>query len=237
MKKTILTLIALLVMAVRFADAQNYEVVCRTYLDADVSSQMFPNLQNVKGVSLETIIQDMKEAELYSKTNTSYDRQHFQLLAEKSKFLVHIGDSLVDMRNMMSIIQPSMYLDCSKKECYVEMNVIDTLFIVKCDMSLTESEVFTHAEGTKNILGHECKKMTSNMGRTLWYAVDIPFETKVYENVPGLVLESETKGMGKVVAVSITPNDKEIKMPEGPCKEFSAEETKQMVEQGLKLLR
>ena len=198
---------------------------------------MFAGLQNVKGVNLETIIQDMKEAELYSKTNTSYDRQHFQPLVENSKLFIHIGDSLVDMRSMMVMIQPSMYVDCSKKECYVEVNVIDTLLIVKLDMSLIESEVFTHAEGTKNILGHECKKMTSNMGRIVWYAVDIPFETKVYENVPGLVLESETKGIGKIVAVSITPNDKEIKMPEGPCKEISAEETKQMMEQGLKLFR
>ena len=237
MKKTMLTLIALLLMSVRFAGAQNYEVVYRMNFDIDASSQLFASLQNVKGVNVETLIQDMNESEIYAMTNTSYDRHRYENLSEKSKFFIHIGDSIVDARNMVGMFRPTMYLDYGKKECYVEMNVIDTLLILKYDMSLIESEVFTQAEGTKNILGHECKKMTSNTGWSLWYAVDIPFKTKVYENVPGLVLETELKGFGKTTAVSITPNDKEIKMPEGPCKEFSAEEVKLMHDQGLKLLK
>ena len=205
-----LTLIALLVMAVQFAGAQNYEVEYKVKFDPKGMAEIMGDDKDLPAEVKESIKNDFDNAEIYLSVNMSKDKEDTQFLKDKTKFELHIMGQTLDMSSMLETMELSMYNDYTKMESYLKMDYQGTKYLVKREYE--GKNVFSPAEGTRTILGHECKVMVDKDGSKIWYATDIPFEYSAYENVPGLVLAIEDDGMNST-AVRITPNNKAFSLP------------------------
>ena len=205
-----LTLIALLVMAVQFAGAQNYEVEYKVKFDPKGMAEIMGDDKDLPAEVKESIKNDFDNAEIYLSVNMSKDKEDTQFLKDKTKFELHIMGQTLDMSSMLETMELSMYNDYTKMESYLKMDYQGTKYLVKREYE--GKNVFSPAEGTRTILGHECKVMVDKDGSKIWYATDIPFEYSAYENVPGLVLAIEDDGMNST-AVRITPNNKVFSLP------------------------
>ena len=205
-----LTLIALLVMAVQFAGAQNYEVEYKVKFDPKGMAEIMGDDKDLPAEVKESIKNDFDNAEIYLSVNMSKDKEDTQFLKDKTKFELHIMGQTLDMSSMLETMELSIYNDYTKMESYLKMDYQGTKYLVKREYE--GKNVFSPAEGTRTILGHECKVMVGKDGSRIWYATDIPFEYSAYENVPGLVLAIEDEGMNST-AVRITPNNKVFSLP------------------------
>ena len=209
MKKTMLTLIALLVMAVQFAGAQNYEVEYEVKFNSSDMEKMITGGQQLPPEIMASLRQDIQNAQIFVKVNMSKDKEDVQLLSDKCYFTINLMGNITDMKPMIEMMGLSTYTDYAKQESYTKLNIQGTKYLVKSEME-PQGE-FEVTKKTKKILGHECVRMKTKSGK-IWYATDMPFETMAYKGVPGVILAMEINGT-YMTAVSVTPNDKEISLP------------------------
>ena len=256
MKKTLLTLVALLVIGFQFAGAQTYEVEYSGKYSSETINKLFeimfkdnkvPSglIDEIDTVQLRKDFEDMVFAE---KTTMSRYKMKSETDTLKTHAVYHSMGMTFDMNNMPLVSLAEDYYDGITNETYKGIfNKVDKVkYLVK--MPEQKNNPVKEVEGSKTILGHECKIMeieqvtadlsdldipelkdtsvTSKM--KVWYATDIPFEMEGdYKGVPGLVLGYETDMDGVNVlmfATSIKKTDKEITRPEGKVitlKEYS----------------
>lgn len=211
MKKTLLALAALLVMGFRLAGAQNYKVEYDVKIKPDVFIGMMSTLGGLTEDMMEPAKKGAEEMEIVFNVNMSEDKEDAQLVARKSRFELNMNGIHIDMTDRLENIGFNYYKDHSANESYMKVNVLGKKYYVK-NPAAREGK-FTPVEGTRTILGHECKLMKNSNNTKVWYATDIPFETKAYEGVPGLVLGIEDENFMNATAKSFKANDKEISIP------------------------
>lgn len=204
-----LTLIALFVMAVQFAGAQNYEVEYEVKFNSSDIERMITGGQQLPPEVMASLRQDIQGAQVFVSVNMSKDKEDVQLLSDKSYFTINLMGNMMDMKPMLELMELSSYTDYAKNEAYTKMNIQGTKYLVKSEIA--PQEEFEATKKTKKILGHECVRMKTKGGK-IWYATDLPFETMAYKGVPGVILAIELNGV-YMTAVSVTPNDKEISLP------------------------
>ena len=210
MKKTIMTLIALMVMAVQFASAQNYEVEYEVRFNPSDIMKMMGVGNDAPPEIMNTLRQQIMGAQVFISVNMSKDKEDAQLLSDKSNFVINMMGNVMDMKPMLEFMEFSSYTDYTAKESYTKMNIQGARYLIKNEMP--QPEEFKLTKKTKKILGHECVRMNTKSGLKIWYATDLPFETEAYKGVPGVILAVDMNGT-LMTAVSVTPNDKEIVLP------------------------
>ena len=226
MKKTVLTLIALLVMAAQFASAQNYEVEYEVKFNSSDLERMITGGQQLPPEVMTSLRQDIQAAQIVVSANMSKDKENVELLLDKSSFTVNIMGNIMDMKPMLEMMGLASYTDYEKKENYTKISVQGVKYLIKNEFE-PQAE-YEATKKTKKILGHECVRMNTKGGK-IWYATDLPFETSAYKGVPGVVLAAEINGT-YLNAVSVTPNNKEISLPED-AKIVTGEEMQEIMRQ------
>ena len=131
MKKTMLTLIALLVMAVQFAGAQNYEVEYEVKFNSSDLEKMITGGQQLPPEIMASLRQDIQAAQIFVKVNMSKDKEDVQLLTDKCYFTINLMGNVTDMKPMLEMMGLNTYTDYAKKESYLKMNIQGTKYLVK----------------------------------------------------------------------------------------------------------
>ena len=232
MKKTLLTLVALLVIGFQFAGAQTYEVeYSGKFTSEDIDEMMKDPELSTYITDTVQLRKDFENVVLVTRMTMSEDKVKSEMDSSKSHFEMHMMGEVVDMNLIFGAMGFGGYADNAKGEFYINFNnpVENIKYLIKAPD--VENPPYKEVEGTKTILGHECKAMET--GKTyvklegvysiiagkVWYATDIPFKMKgCYKDVPGLILGMEMDFQGHEMvsfATSIKKTDKEITCPEG----------------------
>lgn len=223
MRKVLYTLVILLIMGLQSAAAQNYEVVYTMKMNAGEIVKMFASESGMPEDMMAFLKEDIKKARLTVQLNVSEDKSMMKFLKDQSKFDINMMGMKMDAAPMLDNMGLNSYSDYSKNESYTISHLGGKSYIVRDEE--TSPLKFTKTSEKKTILGHVCHKMTDKEnGSIVWYAEDIPFKTKMYPGVPGLVLEmSEVSGGFTFTAKSYRPTDKPVTMPKDAKKVTQAE--------------
>lgn len=188
MKKVLVSLLLLIVMGLQNTFAQNYEVVYSMKMNPESVVRMIAGESGVPKALLSFIKDDIKKARIMVSMRYSEDQCDITLLKEKSEFEIGFMGMKIDIIEIMANAGISSYSDFARGEHYAKVNLDGKDYCIR-----TEEEpegVYKPVNLFKNIKGHECKKMVDKKNKvTVWYAEDIPFKTKMYPGVPGLVFE------------------------------------------------
>lgn len=228
MKKVLLVLAAMFVFGLGTVCSQNYDVVYSLKMNPDKIVKDISSQSGVPKALLSFLKDDIRKAKLLVSLKMTDDKSDMTFLKDRSKFEIRFMGMSMDAAKMFDNAGINRYCDYSKNLFYTKMNVDGQAYIVK-DKTEPKSQ-YTPVNLYKKILGHECKKMTDKKsGTTLWYAVDIPFKTKMYPGVPGLVLEmSEDSGSFLFTATSVKSTNKDVSFPHN-AKEVTRQEMQKMM--------
>lgn len=229
MKKVLLALIVLFVMGSRSLSAQNYEVVYSMKMDAGAIVNMIASESGMPEDMMAFLKDDIKKAKLMVSLHVSKDKSRMHFLKDKSKFEINMMGLKMDAAPMFDNMGINTYCDYNKKESYTVSHLNGKTYIVRDDELPALN--FTKTNEKKTILGHQCVKMVdSKNGSVVWYATDIPFQTKMHPGVPGLVLQmSDDTGGFTFTATSFKSTSQPVTLPKN-AKKATKEEVDSLIE-------
>ena len=212
MKKVLVTLLLLIMMGLQNTFAQNYEIVYSMKMNPESVVRMIAGESGVPKALLSFIKDDIKNARIMVSMKYAKDQCDITLLKEKSKFEIGFMGMKMDFIEILANMGISSYSDFARDEHYIKAALDGKDYCIR-----TEGDpegVYKPVNLFKKIKGHECRKMVDKKNKmTVWYAEDIPFQTKMYPGVPGLVLEiSDDEGI-TFTAVTIKPASSAVSLP------------------------
>ena len=229
MRKTLFTLLVLFLLGLNSAVAQNYEVVYSMKMDAGAIVKMLASESGMPEDMMTFLKNDIKKAKIMVQLNVSNDKSRMQFLKDKSKFEINMMGLKMDAAPMFDNMGINTYCDYNKKESFTVSHLNGKTYIVRDDEIPALN--FKKTNEKKTILGHQCVKMVdSENGSVVWCATDIPFHTKMYPGVPGLVLEmSDDTGGFIFTAASYKPTSAPVTLPKN-AKKATKEEVDRLIE-------
>ena len=223
MRKFLFTLVVLCIMGLQSVVAQSYEVVYSMKMDAGAIVNMLSSETGMPSDMMTFLKNDIKKAKLMVSLHVSRDKSLMMFLKDRSKFEINMMGMKMDGAAMFDNMGINSYADYAGRVSYTISHLNGKTYMVKDDeMSALN---FTKTNDKKTILGHECHKMVDkDNGSVVWYAADIPFQTKMYPGVPGLVLEmSEDTGGFTFTAASYKASGKPVALPKNAKKVTQAQ--------------
>ena len=229
MKKVIFTLIVLLVIGFSRSVAQNYDVVYSMKMNPETIIKMVSKESGVPKAMLSFIKDDIRKAELMVSLRMTKDKCDMNFLKDKSKFVISLMGIKMDAAAMFENAGINTYSDYAKNISYTKINIEGQNYTVKTP--LEEEPNYKSVNLYKTILGHECQKMEDGKNKSsVWYATDIPFTTKMFPGVPGLVLEITEESEGfTFTATSVKSTKEDVTLPKN-AKEVTEKEINKMLE-------
>lgn len=224
MKKMLLALMALFVFSTQYVNAQNYEIEYRLQIAPEFFDEECKDMgYDVPKEIVNMMTDNLNKAKIIYDVQLSEDQMNILFNKSKSDSVANMMGATMDV----SYFAPdfNFYVNYAKHECYVRQTVKGKDYLVKESGSYDTK--YAPSEGSKTILGHECKLMKSE-NFDMWYATDMPYETKVFKGVPGLVLQMD-RGKYSFVAVSFKESDKQVTTPQN-IEKITGEEFKKLQE-------
>ena len=229
MKKVIYSLFILFMAGYAEVAAQNYDVIYSMKMNPEKVIKMMSHETGMPKFMLSFLKDDLKKAKLLVSVKMSKDKSDMQFLRKQSKFEIGVMGVKMDAADMFDNGILNNYSDFANDIYYAKFNVDGQNYIIRTKGE--QEPKYKPINLYKKILGHECKKMIDEKNETtIWYAEDIPFTTKLYPGVPGLVLEiaEESEGL-TMTATSVKKTNNDITLPEN-AKEVTKKELKKIME-------
>ena len=223
MRKSLFALAVLLIMGLQSVSAQGYEVVYSMKMNAGAIVNMLSSETGMPSDMMTFLKNDIKKARLMVSLHVSEDRSLMTFLKDRSKFEINMMGMKMDGAAMFDNMGINSYADYAGHVSYTISHLNGRTYMVK-DEEMPVLK-FTKTGDKKTILGHECHKMADREnGTVVWYAADIPFHTKMYPGVPGLVLEmSEDTGGFTFTAESFKASGRPVTLPKNAKKVTQAQ--------------